>query len=115
MDDINCPICKISNTSVPINSITEIKSNQENFLIKSQFLKDYSSKIDESKNLIDIKSNLIQPNIINPLPNPNLLNQVPPIQNKTLQEQLKRQDLENIDVHGITKRIPIKKGELEFK
>ena len=115
MDEVNCPICRISNVSIPKNTITQIKSKQENFLIKSPFLEKITSRKEEYEREINIKTNVLKPNLINPLPTPNLISQIPPFENKTLLEQLNKQDLDKIDAHGITKKIPIKKGELEFK
>ena len=115
MDDINCPICRISNGSIPKDSLSKIKFEQNNIFIKSPFLDDFSAKNEKFENDINTRTNLLQPNLINPLPNPNLINQINSFQNTTLEEQLNKQDLEKLDTHGITKKIPVKKGELDLK
>jgi hypothetical protein len=115
MDDINCPICRISNSLIPKDSLNKIKIEQNNSFIKSPFLDDFSAKNEKFENDISTRTNLLQPYLINPLPNPSLINQIPSFQNKTLEEQLNRQNLEKLDTHGITKKVPIKKGELDLK
>jgi hypothetical protein len=115
IDENNCPICRISSISVPKNLISKNKVNQEDFLIKSPFIDDYSSNKEVYEKEISKKVNPLQPNLINPLPKPNLINQIPPFENKTLLDQLNKHDLANVDIYGITKKIPVKKGELEFK
>ncbi|NHJ25149.1 MAG: hypothetical protein EAX89_11265 [Candidatus Lokiarchaeota archaeon] len=115
IDEINCPICRISNVSVPKNSISKIEKTEAKFLIKSPFLDNYSSNQEVYEKEFNNRSNPLQPNLINPLPRPSIINQIPPFENKSLLEQLNKQDLEKIDVHGTIKKIPMKKGELEFK
>jgi hypothetical protein len=115
IDEINCPICRISRVSTPKSSISQIKSNQDNFLIKSPFLNEFLSKKEDLEEVINKKVNLFQPNLINPLPTPNLINQIPPFENKTLLNQLNTHDIEKLDGFGISKKISVKKGELEFK
>ena len=115
MDDINCPICRISNGSIPKDSLNKIKIEQNNSFIKSPFLDDFFAKNEKFENDISTRTNLLQPYLINPLPNPSLINQITSFQNKTLEEQLNRQNLEKLDTHGITKKVPMKKGELDLK
>ena len=115
MDDINCPICRISNGSIPKDILNKMKFEQNNIFIKSSFLNDFSSKKEKFEKEINTRANLLQPHLLNPLPNPSIINPIPSFQNTTLEEQLNKQDLEKLDTYGITKKIPVKKGELDLK
>ena len=112
LDEINCPICRINNFSIPDNFL-KVKENQifrnDNPLfrkssdIKQKLLKDLSPR--------QIKSPLEPWSLIS---KPNLINIHPNIKKSLFQKRLNELDISKSDKFGINKRIKVKSPEFEF-
>ena len=115
LDEINCPTCRIVNSSIPKNffKIKELYNNElkphnphfEQFDIeKEDFLKDLKPK----KESLDLK-------LSHSLPKPNLLNETPNFKSNMLLDRLKELDITNSDIYKIAGKISLKSPELKLE
>ena len=112
LDENNCPTCRTMNSLIPEN---RINLNQHNLKPQSQFNKLYLNKNDKFLN--DLIPNKAQStsNIINIIPKPTLVNEIPNFENKMFKDRLKEIDISKSDLFGISKKISLETPEWKFE
>ncbi len=107
LDNNNCPICRISKSTIPNTPIAKNPIKIENLRPENPFFKNYSEKKKKSEEYLTKNNILLRPNLINPLPVPNLINKIPNFENKDFMKKLDALDLKGLDPHGISKKIKL--------
>lgn len=107
LDNNNCPICRISKSTIPNTPIAKNSIKIENLRPENPFFKNYSEKKKQSEEYLTKNNILLRPNLINPLPVPNLINKIPTFENKDFMKKLDALDLKGLDPHGISKKIKL--------
>ena len=107
LDNNNCPICRISKSTIPNTPIAKNSIKIENLRPENPFFKNYSENKKQSEEILTKNNTLLKPNLINPLPVPNLINKIPNFENKDFMKKLDALDLKGLDPHGISKKIKL--------
>ncbi len=105
LDNNNCPICRISKSTIPNTPIAKNSAKIENLRPENPFFKNHIENKNQSEEYLTKKNTLLKPNLINPLPVPNLINKIPNFENKDFMKKLDGLDLKGLDTHGILKKI----------
>ena len=105
LDNNNCPICRISKSTIPNTPIVKNSGKIENLRPENPFFKNHMENKKQSEEYITQKNTLLSPNLINPLPVPNLINSIPNFENKDFMKKLEKLDIKEMDTHGISKKI----------
>ena len=105
LDNNNCPICRISKSTIPNIPIAKNPVKFENLRPENPFFKNHIENKKQTEEYFTKKSTLLSPNLINPLPVPNLINKIPNFENKDFMKKLDELDLKRLDTHGISKKI----------
>ena len=115
LDEINCPTCRMTKSTIP-ESVLKIKELYNNELrpYNPHFNKYNIEKDDLLKDLNPKKEHL-DSILSNPLPKPNLLNEIPNFKNNKFLERLEEIDISNSDIFGISKKISLKSPELKVE
>ncbi len=109
LDEISCPTCSIMRSTMPMKKIYK---KEEKFLkIKNPFFKKNSSLKDEF--VKELTKNRINPKFapINSIPKLRLINEIPDFGNRMFMERIKDLNLDNGDLLGIPKKIPLENPE----
>ena len=107
LDNNNCPICRISKSTIPNTPIAKNSIKIENLRPENPFFKNYSENKKQIEEILTKNNTLLKPNLINPLPVPNLINKIPNFENKDFMKKLDALDLKGLDPHGISKKIKL--------
>ncbi len=107
LDNNNCPICRISKSTIPNTPIAKNSIKIENLRPENPFFKNYIEKKKQSEEYLTGNNTLLRPNLINPLPVPNLITKIPTFENKDFMKKLDALDLKGLDPHGISKKIKL--------
>ncbi len=107
LDNNNCPICRISKSTIPNTPIAKNSVKIENLRPGNPFFKNYIEKKKQSEEYLTKNNTILRPNIINPLPVPNLITKIPTFENKDFMKKLDALDLKGLDPHGISKKIKL--------
>ena len=101
LDEINCPTCRISKSTLPLKEINLKKTNflKADALLSNKNINLERKLIDE---LISKKSKLSPPNRI---AKPSFINEIPNFRNEIFLERVKDLDISKEDRYGITKKI----------
>jgi len=105
LDNNNCPICRISKSTIPNSPIDKNSVKIENLRPENPFFKNHIENKKQSEEYLTHKNTLLSPNLINPLPAPNLINSIPNFENKDFMKKLDKLDINGLDTHGISKKI----------
>lgn len=115
LDETNCPTCRMVKSSIPINQ-DKIDLRNDNDL------KPFNPLMDEMKrNKEDMLGKLtpnnthLKLNLINKVPEANLLNRLPNFENKMFSERLNELNIDKSDLFKISKKVPLENSELELK
>lgn len=114
LDEMNCPICRISRSTLPKNYYLETNDNLFTKIKNPLFRKNYHEDQETLENLFPKKVNL-NSNPINLISSPNLINQNPNFKNKLFSARLNELDLSKFDKFGISKKIPLENSEWKFE
>jgi len=107
LDENNCPTCRISNSTFPLNPINKKNLNENtsdslNHLFKNKL----SGNMNFEEDISPLKSN-IRPNLIHNLPKPKLINSIPTFENKLFLERIESLSIEKPnDLSKITLETP---------
>jgi hypothetical protein len=107
LDNNNCPICRISKSTIPNTPIAKNPVKIENLRPENPFFKKYIENKKQSEEYLTKKNALLKPNLINPLPVPNLITKIPNFENNDFMKKLDALDLKGLDPHGISKKIKL--------
>jgi len=105
LDNNNCPICRISKSTIPNSPIVKNSVKIEDLRPENPFFKNYIENKKQSEEYLTHKNVLLNPNLINPLPVPNLINSIPNFENRDFMKKLNQLDINGLDTHGISKKI----------
>jgi len=107
LDNNNCPICRISRATIPNTLIVKKSVKIENLRPENPFFQNHIENKKQSEEYLTKKNTLLSPNLINPLPVPNLINRIPNFENKDFMKKLDALNLKGLDTHGISKKIKL--------
>jgi hypothetical protein len=107
LDNNNCPICRISKSTIPNSPIVKNSVKIEDLRPENPFFKNYIENKKQSEEYLTHKNVLLNPNLINPLPVPNLINSIPNFENRDFMKKLNQLDINGLDTHGISKKIKL--------
>jgi len=107
LDNNNCPICRISKATIPNTLIAKKSVKIENLRPENPFFQNHIENKKQSEEYLTKKNTLLSPNLINPLPVPNLINRIPNFENKDFMKKLDALNLKGLDTHGISKKIKL--------
>jgi len=115
LDDSNCPICRLSSSTFPINPINKASLNKNalnsfNHLFNNKL----SGNMDFEYDISLIKRN-IRPNLINDFPKPKLINSIPNFENNLFLERINNLSIEKPNDLGISKKILLENPELNLE
>ena len=105
MDNNNCPICRISKSTIPNTPIAKNLVKIEYLRPENPFFKNHIENKKQSVEYLTKNNTLLNPSLINPLPVPNLINKIPNFENNDFRKKLDELDLKGLDTHGISKKI----------
>ncbi len=105
LDNNNCPVCRISKSTIPNTPIAKNHLKIEDIRPENPFFKNHIENKKQSEESLTKKNILLNPNLINPLPIPNLITNIPNFENKDFMKKLDELDLNGLDTHGISKKI----------
>jgi len=114
LDNNNCPICRISKSTIPNSPIVKNPAKIENLRPENPFFKNHIENKKQSEEYLSKKNTLLSPNLINPLPVPNLINSIPNFENKDFMKQLDTLNLKGLDTHGILKKVNLESPTLKL-
>ena len=106
LDKNNCPTCRIIRSTMPINSISKIEINDNKLDPFNPFFdQNLASKKEFRKDLFS-NQNKIQPDLIQNIPEPNLIGTIPNFENKLFLERLddlktKRKDMQKVNLDNL--------------
>lgn len=115
LEDNNCPICRISDSTLPIKRINENLMKKDDLNSFSHlFNKKLSGNMDFIED-ISVNRNNLRPNLINDLPKPNFINSIPNFANKLFLERIDNLSSEKSNNLGLTMKNSLKKPELNLE
>ena len=107
LDNNNCPICRISKSTIPNTPIAKNPIKIENLRPENPFFKNHIENKKQSEEYLTKNNTILRPNLINPLPVPNLITKIPNFENKDFMKKLDALNLKGLDPHGISKKIKL--------
>ena len=114
LDNNNCPICRMSKSTIPNTTIAKKAVKIENLRPENQFFKNHLENKKRSEEYLTKNNTLLNPNLINPLPVPNLINKLPTFENKDFVKKLDDLNLSGLDPHGISKKIKLESPKVKL-
>ncbi|UCC18598.1 MAG: hypothetical protein JSV62_10875 [Promethearchaeota archaeon] len=111
LDEINCPTCRIINSTLPMK---RIKLKETNFLKATDLV--HRKNLDLENNLInELGLKKINPNPPNLIRKPLSINEIPNFQNELFLKKSRDLDLVKKDNQGISKKITLESPEWNFE
>lgn len=105
LDNNNCPICRISKSTIPNTPLAKNTDKIENIRPENPYFKNHIENKNQSEEYLTKNNTLLNPHLINSLPEPNLINKIPNFENKEFMKKLDGLNLKGLDPHGISKKI----------
>jgi len=115
LDEINCPICRISTSTRPLNNLNLEILNSNPLKTENPFFKKHITNKQKLERNVFHLQNALKPNFIHKIPEITMVNQIPDFGNKIFNEQLENIDISKSDKFGISKKISIIKPELDLE
>ena len=114
LDNNNCPICRMTKSTVPRNPINKDAAKNVNIRPENAFFKKYLSNKNRTHDFLTKNNEFLKPHIINPIPSPNLINSVPNFEGIELKKKLDELDIERWDTYGVSKKTKLEKPDLKL-
>ena len=114
LDRNNCPICRMTKSTVPRTLIPNDTAKIENLRPENPFYKKYLVNKNQTGEDLTKTGKLLKPHLINPLPTPNLINTLPNFENNELIKKLDGLNIERIDVYGVSKKVELENPNLKL-
>ncbi len=114
LENNNCPICRISRSTFPINSINKIDLKKNEL---SPFKNLFRNKLSTDMTFKDDISNIsrnYRPNLIYDFPKPNLINSIPNFENKLFLERIDNISIEKPNDLRRSRKISLENPELKL-
>lgn len=108
----DCPICRITNSSIPEKAINQINKN---FDLKFPQIVKRTVKKERFDDFLSPSFNHLKRAPFNIIKNPNLLKKLPEFKNKMFSERLSELDLMKSDKYHMLKRISLISPELNLE
>ncbi|MGB5912714.1 MAG: hypothetical protein WBH31_16090 [Promethearchaeia archaeon] len=115
LDEINCPICRISTSTIPLNDLNLEMLNNNPLKTENPFFKKHITNKQKLERNVFHLQNALKPNFIHKIPEITMVNQIPDFGNKIFNEQLENIDISKSDKFGISKKISLIKPELDLE
>ncbi|MCJ7650508.1 MAG: hypothetical protein MUP85_18010 [Candidatus Lokiarchaeota archaeon] len=115
LDDNNCPICRMSSSTFPINPINKTSLNKNALNSFNHLFKNKLSGNMDFDDDISMSRNNVRPNLINDFPKPNLINSIPSFENKLFIERINSLRIEKPNDLKISKKISLENPELNLE
>jgi hypothetical protein len=113
LDEINCPTCRASRSTLPRNSINKIQL--QHLKIESPFFKNDNRLNQKISKDLTSKGFDLHHRVPKTIPKPVFINEIPDFQNKMFSDRLKELDLSREDNFGISKKIPLESPEWQLE
>jgi len=104
----------MTKSTVPRTPIHHNAMEIENLRPENPFFKKHLSNKNQNEEYLTKSNKALQPMLINPLPNPNLINRIPNFESKELIRKLDELDLDRLDTYGVSKKVNLKKPNLKL-
>ena len=104
----------MTKSTVPRNPINIKGAKIENLRPENPFFKNYINNTNRTEEYLIKNYKLLQPNLINQLPAPKLINQIPNFESKGLTNKLNELDIDKWDKYGISKKVSLEKPGLKL-
>ena len=114
LDKINCPICRMTKSTVPRTPILNDTTKKVNLRPENPFFKKHLSNKNLTEDILTKSNDFLQPHIINPTPTPNLLNPLPNLGSNELLKKLDELDIERWDTFGVSKKVKLENPNLKL-
>lgn len=113
LEEGNCPDCRILKSTMPFKGLNP----QETRLINIT-----NPLFQKNRNLDDrVKKDLLRrrldltPNLLNRVPHPTLINDIPKFENRMFLNRINELDVTKEDAFGISKKVPLEKSGWRFE
>jgi len=115
LDKNNCPVCRVSINTRPVNGINlDIINNNSLKPISPFFKQHFENKNKSDKELIYNQNIRNSTDMIN-IPKPKMPSQISNFENRIFLDKLEKININNFDKFGVTKKIPLEKKELNLE
>lgn len=104
----------MTRSTVPRTPIHDNTNKNEDLRPESPFFKKHLSNKNQTEDYLTKTNKSLQPNLINPLPTPNLINTTPSFESKELMKRLDEIDIKSLDTFGITNKVKLEKPNLKL-
>ena len=113
LEEGNCPNCRILKSTMPFNGLNPQKTRLVN-ITNPLFQKNRNLDDRVKKDLLRRRLDLT-PNLLNRVPHPTLINDIPKFENRVFLKRINELDITKEDVFGITKKIPLEQPGWRFE
>jgi DNA phosphorothioation-dependent restriction protein DptG len=104
----------MTKATVPRNPIADNTVKIEDLRPENPFYKKYLANKNKTETDLNNRGNLLQPHLINPLPTPNLINNLPNFENKEFVNNLNELNIEKWDKYGVSKKVKLESPNLKL-
>lgn len=113
LEEGNCPDCRILKSTMPFKGLNPQETRLIN-ITNSLFQKNRNLDERVKKDLLMRRLDLT-PNLLNRVPHPTLINDIPKFENRVFLKRINELDITKEDVFGITKKIPLEQPGWRFE
>jgi hypothetical protein len=113
LEEENCPTCRILKSTLPTEGLLTQKS-QIPEISNSLFKENRSLDEKVKKDILQVRPE-VTPDLLNRIPQPSFINDLPRFGNQLFQERIRELDITKEDIFGITKKMGLEKPNLRLK
>ncbi|MHA1915920.1 MAG: hypothetical protein ACW986_12275 [Promethearchaeota archaeon] len=113
LEEENCPTCRILKSTLPTEGLLTQQSQVPE--VSNSLFKENRSLDEKVKKEILHGRPEITPDLLNRIPSPRFINNLPRFENQLFQARIKELDITKEDIFGITKKIALEKPNLRFE
>lgn len=112
LEVINCPVCRISINTRPLNDLKpDLLTKSSIKPISPVFYQHFKNK----NNNEELNSGFLKSNFTHIMPIPKMIGQIPNFENRLFLERLKEINITKFDKYGVSKNIPFSKKEFNLE
>ena len=93
LDEVNCPTCRFTRATIPLNPINKIELNKNYFILKNPLF-EKNHQHDANKDNEIVFNNIPTPSLITQLPKLNLLGEIPDFTNQLFKDRIRDLNLD---------------------
>jgi len=105
----------MSKSTIPNTPIAKNSVKIENLRPENPFLKKHIENQKQSEIYLFKTNPLLNPNLINPLPKPNLITKILDFKNQDFSKKLDELSLNGLDTHGISKKVNLESPTVKLE